>query len=158
MAGVPFLAAVASYCVKAVALMVAPDRDPEAFRSPFDVLSIEHDQLGAPEGAGVVMSGTHRFAVCWVGSHRLWSNGMRQLAMVAAVAAAAAIWSTAFAQNSGNEPTPQAEVPHTAGQAPRAPVGHRQPQVKDLPADLQGKLGPSPEDRQTREPRAEPER
>jgi hypothetical protein len=83
---------------------------------------------------------------------------MRQLAMVAAVAGVAAIWSTALAQNSGNNPTPQPEVPRTTGQAPKAPVGHRQHQVKDLPADLQEKLGPTPEDRKAGETRAEPER
>jgi hypothetical protein len=80
---------------------------------------------------------------------------MRQLAMIAALAA---IWSTAFAQNGGNEPTPQAGGPPTTGQAPKAPIGHRQPQVKDLPPDLQGKLGPSPEDKKAGETPAEPER
>jgi hypothetical protein len=83
---------------------------------------------------------------------------MRQVAMIVAVAAMAAIWSTAFAQNSGNEPTPRPEVPRTTGQAPKAPIGHRQPQVKDLPPELQGKLGPSPEDKRAAETPAEPER
>jgi hypothetical protein len=84
---------------------------------------------------------------------------MRQVAMIVAVAAMAAIWSTAFAQNSGNEPTPRPEVPRTTGQAPKAPIGHRQPQVKDLRRSCRGnsgrarkikeqrKLQPSPKDR-----------
>jgi hypothetical protein len=73
---------------------------------------------------------------------------MRQLAMIAAVAAAAAISSSALAQNSVKDLAPlRAEAPHTTGQASKAPIGHRQPRVKDVPADLEENLQPSLEDR-----------
>jgi hypothetical protein len=48
---------------------------------------------------------------------------MCQFAMIAAVAAVAAIWSSAFAQDSMNDPTiPQAEAPYKTGQAPKVPM------------------------------------
>jgi hypothetical protein len=73
---------------------------------------------------------------------------MRHFAMTVAIAAIAAISSGAFAQNTGQQPpTPQPDAPRTTGQAPKAPIGHRQPAAKDLPPELNEKLGPSPEDR-----------
>jgi hypothetical protein len=66
------------------------------------------------------------------------------------MAATAALAGSAVAQN-GRDPSPKpaVEPPQATGQAPRenrAPIGHRQPTVKDVPPEYD--LAPNPESRE----------
>jgi hypothetical protein len=70
---------------------------------------------------------------------------MRPSILICAAVATAAVCASADAQNNSNQPSrPPVSEPQTTGQAPRAPVGHRQPTAKDVPSE-QGTGVKSPE-------------
>jgi hypothetical protein len=61
---------------------------------------------------------------------------MRPSTLICAAVATAAMCGTAGAQNNSIQPSrPPVGEPRTTGQAPRAPVGHRQPTAKDVPSE-----------------------
>ena len=70
---------------------------------------------------------------------------MRPSILICAAVATAAVCASAGAQGNSNQPSrPPVSEPQTTGQAPRAPVGHRQPTAKDVPSE-QGTGLKSPE-------------
>jgi hypothetical protein len=59
---------------------------------------------------------------------------MRQSMLICLAGAIALTCGTANAQNNSAQSTkPPVSEPQTTGQAPRAPVGHRQPTARDVP-------------------------
>lgn len=61
---------------------------------------------------------------------------MRPAMLIYVAVATAAVCGTANAQSNSVQPAkPPVSAPQTTGQAPRAPVGHRQPTAKDVPSE-----------------------
>jgi hypothetical protein len=82
---------------------------------------------------------------------------MRGIAVPYAVVAAVLVWNAALAQNNPDQPPPRSSgSAQTTGQGDNwgrtdsgreAPIGHRQPRAKDVPARIEDNLGVrSPED------------
>jgi hypothetical protein len=58
---------------------------------------------------------------------------MRPSMLIYAAFATAALYGMANAQSTSVQSTEPPVSEHTTGQAPRAPVGHRQPTARDIP-------------------------